>query len=313
MTSPADDGRVWRGRVMGDDEESPIGKVEPVLSRFAHDRDTLHRDDADWLDTVWPDARVLVVTDDHRVPVTESDSGPAMQWRGSAGADRDGSVYLGRIGDVAHFLVRGARDLKGEDWLDLRGVGEFLSVSDAGLLVEAIALTQWHDRHTHCPLCGAPTEYVNAGWSTRCTNDGSMHFPRTDPAVIMLVHDGADRCVLGRQATWPDGRFSILAGFVEPGESLEAAVAREVDEEVGLTVTDIRYVGSQPWPFPASVMLGFVARVEGSQELDLRDHEIAEARWFSRDDLRDGVGYQQSPSAVSIAHHIIRAWIQERL
>ena len=149
---------------------------------------------------------------------------------------------------------------------------------------------------------------VNGGWVRRCPTDGSEHFPRTDPAVIMLVHDGGDRCVLGRQAVWPEGRFSILAGFVEPGEAAEAAVAREVDEEVGLPITDITYAGSQPWPFPSSLMLGFTARATGST-LHLRDGELAEARWLTRDEVRAGV--VRLPPPVSIAHRIITDWLAQ--
>ena len=142
---------------------------------------------------------------------------------------------------------------------------------------------------------------------------GTEFFPRTDPAVIMLVHDGADRVVLGRQAVWPPGRFSILAGFVEPGESAEAAVAREVAEEVGLRVTDIRYVASQPWPFPQSLMLGFTARVDGDPTLHLDEDEIEEARWFTRDELRSGAGPRVLPPPVSIARHIIDRWVEGTL
>ena len=153
---------------------------------------------------------------------------------------------------------------------------------DGGLLVQAIGIIEWHERHRFSPLTGAATVVERAGWTQRDPTTGAEHFPRTDPAVIMLVHDGGDRVVLGRQAVWPPGRFSILAGFVEPGESAEAAVAREVAEEVGLTVSDIRYVGSQPWPFPQSLMLGFVARASGGDELVLDPTEIEEARWFTR-------------------------------
>ena len=140
---------------------------------------------------------------------------------------------------------------------------------------------------------------------------GTEFFPRTDPAVIMLVHDGGDRVVLGRQAVWPPGRFSILAGFVEPGESAEAAVAREVAEEVGLRVTDVRYVGSQPWPFPQSLMLGFVARADGGPTSCVLDpDEIEEARWFTRDELRVGRRAAGAlPPPVSIARHILDRWV----
>ena len=153
------------------------------------------------------------------------------------------------------------------------------------------------------------TTIERAGWVQRDPESGLEVFPRTDPAVIMLVHDGGNRCVLGRQAVWPAGRFSILAGFVEPGESAEAAVAREVAEEVGLRVTDVRYVGSQPWPFPQSLMLGFVARAVGDLGLTLDPTEIEEARWFTRDELRSGEGPKALPPPVSIARNIIDRWV----
>ncbi len=154
------------------------------------------------------------------------------------------------------------------------------------------------------------TTIEQAGWVQRDPTTGTPLFPRTDPAVIMLVHDGAESLVLGRQAVWPPGRFSILAGFVEPGESAEGAVAREVAEEVGLAVTDVRYVGSQPWPFPQSLMLGFLARVEGDRTLRVDRDELEEARWFTREELRSGTGPRVLPPPVSIARHIIDRWVR---
>jgi NAD+ diphosphatase len=181
---------------------------------------------------------------------------------------------------------------------------------DAGLFTHAVALANWHAAHTHCPRCGAVTEPVQAGHARRCPVDGSEHFPRVDPAVIMLVHDDAGRCLLARNRNWPPGRVSILAGFVEPGESLEQAVIREVGEETGLRVGDIGYVGSQPWPMPASLMLGFVARAPGEQEIVVDQEEIAEARWFTRDQLQAAVSAREVllPPPVSIAHRIIESW-----
>ena len=142
----------------------------------------------------------------------------------------------------------------------------------------------------------------------RCVEDGSEHFPRTDPAMIVLVTDGADRCVLGRQPGWPAGRYSTLAGFVEPGESAEQAVVREVREETGLTVSDIRYRGSQPWPFPASLMLGFTAQCDAGAEPVAQDGELEDVRWFTRDELRDGKALL--PTSVSIAYLLITDWLQ---
>jgi NAD+ diphosphatase len=224
-----------------------------------------------------------------------------------------GAVFLGEADGAVYAAVRGERaltvnGLAVDRWAGLRELGADLGDLDAGLLVEAIGILEWHERNRFSPLTGAATTIERGGWVQRDPTTGAEHFPRTDPAVIMLVHDG-DRVVLGRQAVWPPGRFSILAGFVEPGESAEAAVAREVAEEVGLRVTDITYVGSQPWPFPQSLMLGFVARVEGDDALVLDPDEIEEARWFTRDELRSGAGPRALPPPVSIARHILDRWV----
>ena len=193
--------------------------------------------------------------------------------------------------------------------------GADLDDRDAGALVAATGLAAWHAAHPCCSRCGTPTVVEQGGWVRRCPSDASQHFPRSDPAVIMLVHDGADRCLLGRQPSWPRGRLSCLAGFVEPGESLEQAVAREVAEEVGLRVRDARYVTSQPWPFPSSLMLAFLAEAEPAEPV-LVDGELAEAHWVSREDLlagvlrgEDGVPSRlRVPPPVSVAHRLITDW-----
>ena len=167
----------------------------------------------------------------------------------------------------------------------LREVGALLSDRDAGLLTHAVALANWHDTHLRCPLDGTPTVPDAAGHSTMCPTDGTEHFPRTDPAVIMLVTDPEDRCLLARNAAWPGRRVSILAGFVEPGESAEQAVIREVAEETGIRVTNVCYVASQPWPMPRSLMLGFRAEAAAGQSIAVDHEELAEARWWSRADL----------------------------
>lgn len=301
-----------------------MARVDPLFGQFTHDRDAEHRKDEAWLNEAYARGKVLVVTDRFEAPIDESSGSPKIAWRSASAVVGDPDrFYLGLLDGVPHFAVMSRRDLKADQWLDLRGIGEELDIADRGLLVEAVALAQWRARHRRCPLCGGPTSLREGGWSTFCEADGSPHFPRTDPAVIMLVHDGGDRCVLGRQAVWPEGRFSVLAGFVEPGETLEAAVVREVAEEVGLNVTDVEYVGSQPWPFPASVMLGFVARVEGSQELRPVDGEIAEAHWFTKDEVRElygwgdagerNAGARSMPTSISIAHHIIKAWADNQI
>jgi NAD+ diphosphatase len=198
---------------------------------------------------------------------------------------------------------------------DLREAAALLNDRDAGLFTHAVALANWHATHTHCPRCGTPTVTVAAGHAQRCPADGSEHFPRIDPAVIMLVTDPDDRCLLARNRRWPERRVSILAGFVEPGESAEQAVAREVGEETGITVARVRYVGSQPWPMPQSLMLGFRASAAGDLELRVDDDEIAEAHWFSRDELRSALASREIllPPPVSIAHRLIESWYGEEL
>jgi NAD+ diphosphatase len=292
---------------------SSDGEV-PVLSRLAHDRGHLARTVPD--PTGGRPVRVLIVDAQRAVPVSEGPSGPRLIWDEQPELPL-GAVYLGEADGVPYAAVRGERSLSVngravDGWSGLREVGADLEDLDAGLLVQAIGILEWHERNRFSPLSGAATTIERAGWSQRDPSTGAEIFPRTDPAVIMLVHDGADRVVLGRQAVWPPGRFSILAGFVEPGESAEAAVAREVAEEVGLRVTDIRYVGSQPWPFPQSLMLGFVARADGDT-LVLDPTEIEEARWFTRDELIRGDGPAALPPPVSIARHILDRWLKDDL
>ena len=196
----------------------------------------------------------------------------------------------------------------------LREAGPLLSDRDAGLLTHAVALANWHETFTHCPRCGSPTDPVSSGHARRCPVDGSEHFPRVDPAMIVLVTDPADRALLARNAMWPERRVSILAGFVEGGESAEQAVAREVAEETGIAVSAVTYLGSQPWPMPQSLMLGFRAAAD-TTEIQVDADEIAEANWYSRDELAAAIdaGTLRLPPPVSIAHGIIEAWYGREL
>ncbi len=293
----------------------------PALSRATVDRATGRRTDEAWLADAWladawladagHPAGVLVLDDAGKTAVTGPGEQPHLALRTAAEvpatADR---FFLGEDAERAYFAVEGEVSLSaGERCQGLREVGAILTDRDAGLLVTAVALANWHRTHTHCPRCGEPTEVSGGGWLRRCPADGSEHYPRVDPAVIMLVHDGGDRCLLGRQASWPDGRFSTLAGFVEPGESLEHAVIREVAEETGVQVTDVRYAGSQPWPFPSSLMLGFTATAVSADEPRLLDGELEEARWFARAELiaERGPGL---PPPVSIAQWLIAGWLE---
>ncbi len=209
---------------------------------------------------------------------------------------------------------------------DLRGAALTMDPAEAGLFAYAAAMLHWHRTHRFCGTCGQPTEVGEAGHVRRCVNGHASH-PRTDPVVIMLVVDPAgDRVLLGRQPTWPAHRFSALAGFVEPGESLEAAVAREVGEEAGVQVSAVRYVASQPWPFPANLMLGFEAQWSGG-DAHVVDRELEAVRWFSRDEIaeaaaadvaweRDGDVEQPPPAAglllpprLAIARHLVEGWL----
>jgi NAD+ diphosphatase len=222
-------------------------------------------------------------------------------------------LFLGEADGVSHLGLVLA-DPEPEPDLDVEWTG--LRTLDApdlevGLVVEAVALAQWHTVHTHCPLCGTRTEVTQAGWVRHCPADESNHFPRTDPAVIMAVTDADDRLLLARGPQWDLGRRSVLAGFVEPGEGLEQAVARETAEEVGVTLdpASIEYRGSQSWPFPASLMLGFRARAT-TTELVRQEDEIAEADWFTRDEVATAVadGHLGLPGRSSIARSLIEEW-----
>lgn len=172
-----------------------------------------------------------------------------------------------------------------------------------------MAIANWHANHTHCPRCGTPTEVVHSGWVRICPNDGSQHFPRTDPAVIVAITDDQDRLLLGANAQWGGRRYSTLAGFVEPGESLEEAVEREIGEEADVRVHSIRYAGSQPWPFPCSLMLGFTATAE-TADVTPDGEEIIDLRWFTREELAREVtdGSIGVPAGVSISSALIEHW-----
>jgi NAD+ diphosphatase len=305
-----------------------------TLARRAVDRAAERRTDEAWLDAAWadPGTRVLVVQDGRALTRFAPDGAELVFLapdqapdgiRFLLGQDGDGVVYFGVAAPVPAALI-GPRpgpdepaDIPGVRPAGLRAVGELLSDRDAGLLTHAVALTNWHEVSTRCSRCGAVTEPHTSGHARRCPVDGSDHFPRLDPAVIMLVTDAADRALLARNAAWPERRVSILAGFVEPGESAEQAVAREVAEETGITVSagQVEYLASQPWPMPHSLMLGFRVRADGSTDIRVDGEEIAEAGWYSRDELREAIssGTLRLPPPLSIAHRIIENWYGQEL
>jgi NAD+ diphosphatase len=288
----------------------------PPLGRAGIDRAAHLRADDEWLARAWanPSSRVIVV-DAGRALVDEHDSLVVSQPGDSPSGERYflGAAAPSDVEDGVGVFAVAARlpdpPPSGTRAANLREVGANLSDADAGLFAHAAALEQWHARHVRCPLCGAATVVALAGHVRRCVNDGSEHYPRTDPAVIMLVTDGDDRCLLGRQPSWPAGRMSTLAGYVEAGETLEHAVVREVFEEVGIRVGDVRYVASQPWPFPSSLMLAFTARAT-TTELNIDGDEIAEARWFGREEMRTAIthGSLRLPMSASVAFYLIDGW-----
>ena len=195
-------------------------------------------------------------------------------------------------------------------WAGLRSAAPVLDEAEAALLTEAIALANWHDASAFCARCGSTTSIEQAGWARRCDREGNLHFPRTDPAVIVLVTDDDDRVLLGSNALWEQHRFSLLAGFVEPGESLEQTVVREIGEEAGIRVDRVAYAGSQPWPLPASLMLGFTARVAADATAVARPDgvEILELRWFTRAELAEATAEIALPGETSIARWLLERW-----
>ena len=198
-------------------------------------------------------------------------------------------------------------------WISLRATGAGLSDLDAGIFTQGLALANWHQNHTHCPSCGSPTMIEQGGWVRRCPVDQMELFPRTDPAVIVSILDENDRILLGSQGVWEQNRWSILAGFVEPGESLEAAVVREMKEESGLDVSGATYTYSQGWPYPYSLMLGFTARANSSQELRPDGEEIAKLRWFSREEIAAEAKELLLPGRATISRAMIELWYGSEL
>ena len=307
------------------DAHSPSGLRGLLLCTDGLDRAAHVRDDPTLIGGLLADpaTRVGAVRAD-RVPVGPDDR-LVDRSREASDADRL-TIFLGREphsdgrepdedGERTAYLGVVEQPTAGDadnGWRTLRAVGAQLSDRDAAVATTLIALANWHRGHEHCERCGGPTQPVTAGWVRRCVRNGDEHFPRMDSSVIMSVIDADDRLLLGRGVTWPENQFSVLAGFVEPGESLEAAVVREVFEEAGVQVADVRYLGSQPWPFPSSLMLGFTARAV-TTDLTHDPAEMAEVRWVTRQEyavlLRSGA--IRVPGSISIARRLIERWLGE--
>jgi len=295
----------------------------PLLSRVGADRADVRRTDVEAAVAGWRDALVLRVDRRNQVLIS---GGRVVLGQAAKLSDKpsEHAVFLGRIADGRHVwairaALEGPEDPRVEsEVLDLRRAGPIFDDESAQLVATATALLNWHDNARFSAVDGAPTKSVKSGWSRVDPVNGHEEFPRIDPAVICLIHDGHDRAVLARQTVWPERLFSLIAGFVEAGESFESCVVREVAEEIGLSVTDVRYLGSQPWPFPRSLMVGFHALGDPEQEFVFSDGEIAEAAWFTRDEVRaalaDGDWSSDSPSrlllpgSISIAREIIESW-----
>ncbi|TCO34263.1 NAD+ diphosphatase [Kribbella steppae] len=293
-----------------------------ALSRAVLDRAADRRRDEEWLEKAWgdPDTQVAVVAGDKLqvnpertalklVPPSEAPDGVRV----FLGIDREAGA--GQTADGrAVFAVLVATEAD-ESYAGLRELGAVLNDREAGMAVHVVGLSNWHGVHTHCANCGEHTVVIEEGHVRQCPECGLSHFPRSDPAIIVLVTDDQDRALLGRNEAWPEGRYSTLAGFVEPGESLEAAVRREVLEETGVVVgPEVEYAGSQPWPLPSSLMLGFYAKA-ASTDIEVDADEIAEARWFTREDLRALVeaGTMALPGNISISRRLIEGWYGEKL
>jgi NAD+ diphosphatase len=284
----------------------------PYLDRAAHLRrdpgflDTALGDPTTLLVPVWQ-TRSLLRKDPAGFRAALLEFGDALRER----VPRTEYVLLGhfhgRVVFAAEFTDDGSLALPpGTGFEDLRITGGTLPQDEAGLLAYARAMVLWRSRHRHCGTCGAPTTSASAGHVMKCSNPdcGAEHFPRLDPAVIVLVSDG-ERALLGRQASWPAGRYSTIAGFVEPGESLEDAVAREVLEETGVAVREVSYHSSQPWPFPSSLMIGFTALADADAVIRT-DDELEDARWFTRAEVAAGVPGLPLPQSVS--YRLIEDW-----
>ncbi len=293
---------------------SPFAFVDGALDRADH-----LRADADALAALWPGAQVVVLDADGRA-FADADNAVMLARGADLGGGPGVASFLGlRDGQAVFFAEADTLALHAPLRVDLRSAAVHWSAWQASVFAQARALQHWHRRHRHCGACGGALAFVRAGWLGVCSSCSSEHYPRTDQAVIVAVGDG-ERLLLGRQASWPPRRWSVVAGFVEPGETLEQTVAREVLEETGVHVRGSSYLASQPWPFPGSLMLGFIADADPDEPV--AGEELEAARWFSADEVRaglrndwastdpDGEGIILS-SPTSISRHVISAWLEQ--
>ena len=298
------------------------------MAQAVLNRDGDARDNSELFDQLWLEAQTrIIVLHRGKTLIRDGHLKLLTTEQATAGKYR---VYLGRttlaLGDqpegtavvLSVLSDNAAKAIEPDEgnWHDLRKSGSGLHPRDAALFTQAVAIHNWHETHQHCPNCGAITVMQQGGWSRLCVSEDRQLFPRTDAAVIVTITDDQDRILLGTQGSWEQNRWSILAGFVEAAESLEAAVIREMQEESGLLVTNPVYLGSQAWPYPYSLMLGFTAQVDPSNSPDsIRPDgiEIAKLRWFTREELKAEAKNILLPSRVSIARSLIEHWLGEEV
>ncbi len=297
-----------------------MSTLKPISAPL--DRASELRSDEAALDRLWSDAKIIRVSGSHLAT-----DGKSLQFLSAAEVKKliaskiftSGDKYflgIDTASKVAYFawdcdeVGLPAGETSTEGLASLRELGATLDEFQLGISMHVIALSNWHRSHPHCSKCGAETKSTLGGSVRVCIKDQSQHHPRTDSAVIVLVKDKDDRILLGHQPIWPDGRFSTFAGFLEPGETFEQCVEREVFEESGVKVNEIKYLGSQPWPFPASIMIAFSAVVDDPSTAKADGVEITEVRWFSRDDLKSSVadGSLLLPPTISVARKMIAMW-----
>lgn len=298
------------------------------FANYPLDRAALKRRDAEWQrSAIDSEAARVVVFHKNNAFLLDEGSTRGVGWLGGNAVGLFGSdvapLFLGIDADGApHFAIEAPDNFDMEqfplasmgEFTDLRAAASIIPMGDLAILGCAKWLFDWRRRHMFCGKCGGETSLLEAGWKAHCDTCRTEHFPRTDPVVIMAVTRG-DKICLGRQRVWPKGMYSALAGFIEPGESIEDAVAREVLEESGLVVTDVRYHSTQPWPFPSSLMIGAICTV-GEGEAHPDEEELEEVRWFTRDEI--GLMFQRkhpdamAPTPIAIAHHIIKAWAEDK-
>ncbi|MBU6347613.1 MAG: NAD(+) diphosphatase [Actinomycetales bacterium] len=288
------------------------------LARFAVDRAAQVRASKSWLADLWQheQTRVLYILDG-KVPVTEDLSLVLTQSHASPIPDKSEVLLLGIDDEHAYLAVMSQPDSElAPLWVSLRETGSMFSARDVGLAITATALATWHATHKFCPRCGLETIISDAGWSRQCPNSCVTHFPRTEPAIIVSIEDSQERILLGRRAGWPQEWYSTLAGFVEAGESCEAAVVREVYEEAGveIDINSLEYLGSQPWPYPASLMLGYRA-LALSDHIEADGEEIAHLAWFTRAEFESlcRAGALKLPNPAAISWYLIQFWFGQPL